>query len=84
MSSERMVTLCDGRQVPSDSALWRDECKRRHDQAQEVIAMRGVANRGKRNAYIERVRNTEGAEAGRRLTERVKADWPTEKETAKC
>jgi hypothetical protein len=70
------VTLSDGREVESDSPEWRAECLHRHRQVQEILSMRGNSNRGKRAAFIEQVDFLEGAEAGRRLRERVRAEWP--------
>lgn len=71
----KTVTLIDGRTVPSDSPEWRAECLGRHKHVEAVLAMRGESNRGKRAAYIEQIDFLEGAEAGRRLREAVKAAW---------
>jgi hypothetical protein len=71
----KTVTLIDGRTVPSDSAEWRDETLARWRHVQAVMAMRGKANQPARQQYIEQVDFLEGAEAGRRLREQVKAAW---------
>lgn len=71
----RNVTLIDGREVPSDSLEWLNECRARHNHLQMILAMRGKARQGERTAYIEAVTAREGEEAGRRLREQVKKAW---------
>lgn len=71
-----IVILIDGREVDSASPEWRAECLRRSEHVQALLAMRGPDGRGKRNAYVEQVAFLEGAEAAKRLRERVKAEWP--------
>lgn len=69
------VTLIDGRTVPNDSQDWLHECFNRHSHVEAVLRMRGADNKARRQQYIEQVDAREGAEAGRRLRERIKWAW---------
>jgi len=71
----KTVTLIDGREVASDSVEWREECFRRHGQVQELLGMRGVANRPKRKQYLDQVEFLEGAVAGERLRAALQKAW---------
>lgn len=55
-----MVTLCDGRQVPSDSEEWRAECEARY-----VLAI----PHEKRAEFYQRIEARRGADAVKRLKE---------------
>lgn len=66
------VTLIDGTLVPSDSERWRVECLRRHQQCQELLAIKGRAARAE---YIDGVGQVEGAEAASRLKGRFLVVW---------
>lgn len=70
------VTLIDGRQVPSDSLEWLAETRGRFNHVQMLLAMRGPEGRAKRQQYLEQIDHREGAEAGRRLREQLRAAWP--------
>lgn len=70
------ITLIDSRTVDSASPEWRAECLARHEHVQKLLAMRGADGRAKRNAYIEQVAFLEGAEAAKRLRDRLAAEWP--------
>lgn len=72
----KTVTLINGREVPSDSTEWRNECLGRDHHAQAILRMVGRQYRAAREAYCANVGVREGAEAERRLRERVRAVWP--------
>lgn len=71
----KIVTLIDGRQVPSDSKEWLHECFNRHGHVEAVLRMRGSDNKARRQQYVEQVEAHEGAEAGRRLREAIQKAW---------
>lgn len=71
----KTATLIDGRTVPSDSPEWKAETFARWQHVQAVMALRGKSNQPARQQYIEQVEFLEGAEAGRRLREQVRAAW---------
>lgn len=62
-----MVTLADGREVPSDSQEWKDECEARH-----------ILNMGTKAARIELLNQIEkkrGPDARRALEVRILTLW---------
>lgn len=74
-----MVTLTDGRQVPSDSEEWRHECE-----ARAIINMPSLAQRrqylyGRRDITTGKMegglRQKRGDEAVKRLEQTIKAIW---------
>jgi hypothetical protein len=71
----KTVILNDGREVDSNSPEWRDETMVRHGQVQELLGMRGVANRPKRQQFIDQVEFLEGALAGERLRAALQKAW---------
>lgn len=60
-----MVTLIDGRQVPSDSEDWRHEC--------EARAIAALPTTAQRRAWLEDLQFKRGREAADRLRETMKA-----------
>jgi len=70
------VTLCDGREVPSDSPEWRDECLARYRHVQNL--------RGRsidvRRMYLRGLQAKEGAEMALRVSEDYAADWKKRKD----
>lgn len=74
-----LVTLADGREVPDDSPLWRDECLAR---ARHVQTLRSLDLRGRRDYFVQ-VTQDEGETAANRLMAAYMADWEERREQAR-
>lgn len=62
------VTLSNGDRVPSNSLMWLDECRKRHNHVQTLLSMTGHGSLAARREYIGNVGRADGQEAARRLT----------------
>jgi len=70
------VTLLSGIITDTWDDAWKLECLHRNEHVQAILRMVGKQYRGAREAYCADVGIREGAEAERRLRERVKVVWP--------
>lgn len=62
-----MVTLADGRQVPSDSPEWKDECEARY--------ILNMPTKDARLALLDQIEKRRGADAANDLRRRVLLLW---------
>lgn len=69
----RLVTLIDGRQVPSDSEAWRHEC--------EARAVMNMPTLEARRGYLAKVGAIRGAQARKLLEATIAEIWATRKKT---
>lgn len=66
-----MVTLADGREVPSDSKEWKDECEARH--------FLKMATKEARIALLNEIEKRRGPDARRELEVRILKLWELSK-----
>lgn len=69
-----MVTLADGREVPSDSPEWKDECEARH--------ILNMATKAARIELLDQIEKRRGPEARRSLEVRILTLWELSKRNA--
>lgn len=69
-----MVTLADGRQVPSDSQEWREECEARH--------ILNMPTKAARIAMLDGIEKKRGPDARRELEVRILTLWQLSKGAA--
>lgn len=66
-----MVTLADGRQVPSDSPEWKDECEARH--------ILNLPTKAARIELLNGIEKRRGPDARRELEVRILRLWELSK-----
>lgn len=77
-----IVTLADGRQVPSDSEEWKAECLRKWEAHHpdsthhaHLMNLRSIPGSADRRAYIEAVGRAEGTYAAEKLQAAYAIIW---------
>lgn len=74
-----LVTLHDGRQVPSDSEEWRHECEARHIIAMPTLEQRRQHLYGRRDVTTGELKGgllqKRGNDAVKRLEQTIRAIW---------
>ena len=75
------VTLSNGDRVRSDSLMWKDECRKRHN---HVMVLRTISGVAERRAYVAQVAKAEGNESGKRLIEAYERDFRARKAAAEA
>lgn len=66
-----MVKLADGREVPSDSPDWKDECEARH--------ILNLPTKAARIELLDQIEKRRGADARRELEVRILTLWELSK-----
>lgn len=66
-----LVTLADGREVPSDSPEWKDECEARH--------ILNIPTKAARIELLDQIEKRRGPDARRALEVRILTLWELSK-----